>query len=188
MGSSETEIIVELRSVSGGESSAQAETSWETRSSQAFEDILARELHQNLNGDIVRQASVVLKDGGEGTIKLSLRPESLGNVKIHLEMADNKITGHIIVESEEALRAFEKEAASLEQAFRDSGFDGANLDMSLAQDGRGAGDQWRGEEASPFLSGWVAASQYDAALEKAEPAFDSSGFNRFERTSVNMLI
>ncbi|MDR1247927.1 MAG: flagellar hook-length control protein FliK, partial [Treponema sp.] len=80
----------------------------EKTASQAFEDILARELHQNLNGDIVRQASIMVKDGGEGTIRLSLKPESLGMVKVRLEMAENKITGHIIVESNEALRAFER--------------------------------------------------------------------------------
>ncbi|MDR0878516.1 MAG: hypothetical protein LBN21_10720, partial [Treponema sp.] len=68
-GRGETEIIVELRNAGqGSESPAQAETGWEAKSGQAFENILARELHQNLNGDIVRQASMVLKDGGEGTI------------------------------------------------------------------------------------------------------------------------
>lgn len=87
----ETELTVELHQDNRG-SEAPAAGAPKTVT-QAFEDILARELHQNLNNDIVRQASVVLKDGGEGTIKLSLKPESLGNVKIRLEMADNKITG-----------------------------------------------------------------------------------------------
>jgi flagellar hook-length control protein FliK len=109
---------------------------------------------------------MVLRDNGQGTIRLSLKPESLGNVKIRLEMAENKITGHIVVESEEALRAFEREVHSLEQAFRDSGFDGAELDMSLAQGGGGAEQRWNGEETDrPFLSERLAASRYDAAAE-----------------------
>jgi hypothetical protein len=164
------DITVELHSAARRQDApSQAETGWETRSGRAFEDLLARELHQNLNSDIVRHASVLLKDGGEGTIRLSLKPESLGNVKIRLEMAENKITGHIVVESEEALRAFEREIHSLEQTFKDSGFQGANLEMSLAADGRGADQQWKGEEAGLFLSGQLAASRYEA-LERADMA------------------
>jgi len=162
------DIVLELRLPDQGREAASATTSWEAKAGQAFEDLLARELHQNFNNDIVRHASVALRDGDEGTIKLALKPESLGNVKIRLEMAENKITGHIVVESKEALRAFEREISSLEKAFRDSGFDGANLEMSLAADGRGAEQQWQETEASQFLTGQIAASRYDAALERMD--------------------
>jgi hypothetical protein len=73
-------------------------------------------------------------------------------------MAENKIKGHIIVESGEALRAFKQELASLEQAFRDSGFSDARLDMSLAQGGGGEG--WRDKE-NPRFDPLLAASRYD---------------------------
>jgi flagellar hook-length control protein FliK len=162
------DIILELRLPSQGQDASSATTSWEAKATQSFENILARELHQNLNNDIVRHASVALRDGNEGTIRLALKPESLGNVKIHLELAENKIIGHIVVESEEALRAFQKEISSLEKAFRDSGFEAANLEMSLASDGRGAENQWQEAEASQFLNGQFAASRYDAAIEQAE--------------------
>jgi flagellar hook-length control protein FliK len=160
------EITLELRLPNQGQGSSSAATTWEAKASQALENMLARELHQNFNNDIVRHASIALRDGNEGTIRLALKPESLGNVKIHLEMAENKIIGHIVVESEEALRAFEREISSLEKAFRDSGFDSANLEMSLAADGRGAEQQWQETEASRFLPGQVAASRYDAASEQ----------------------
>lgn len=196
VGSRETELTVELRS--GDRGSESAATGGEKTASQAFEDILARELHQNLNNDIVRHASVVLKDGGEGTIKLSLKPESLGNVKIRLEMADNKITGHIIVESDEALRAFEREVSSLEQAFRESGFEGADLEMSLASGNGsgGAGEQWNEGEASPFFSERFAAerasSQYDALTERTDTPWAAAAVNGMKpgngQISVNMLI
>jgi flagellar hook-length control protein FliK len=162
------EITLELRLPNQGQDSSSAATTWETKASQALENMLARELHQNFNNDIVRHASIALRDGNEGTIRLALKPESLGNVKIHLEMAENKIIGHIVVESEEALRAFEREISSLEKAFRDSGFESANLEMSLAADGRGAEQQWQEMEASRFLPGQIAASRYDAALEQME--------------------
>jgi flagellar hook-length control protein FliK len=180
------DIVLELRLPDQGRDAASATTGWETKAGQAFEDLLARELHQNFNNDIVRHASVALRDGNEGTIKLALKPESLGNVKIRLEMAENKITGHIVVESKEALRAFEREISSLEKAFRDSGFDGANLEMSLAADGRGAEQQWQETEASQFLTGQIAASRYDAALERMEIPLTLDVYQQGART-VNMF-
>ena len=156
------EITLELRLPNQGQESQSAPVSWETKAGQALEDILARELHQNFNNDIVRHASVILRDSSEGTIRLALKPESLGNVKIRLEMAENKITGRITVESEEALHAFEKELTSLEKAFVESGFEGANLEMSLASDSGGA-QQWQGTEANQSLMRIIAASHYEAA-------------------------
>jgi flagellar hook-length control protein FliK len=180
------DIVLELRLPDQGREAASATTAWEAKAGQAFEDLLARELHQNFNNDIVRHASVALRDGNEGTIRLALKPESLGNVKIHLEMAENKITGHIVVESKEALRAFEREISSLEKAFRDSGFDGANLEMSLAADGRDAEQQWQETEASQFLTGQIAASRYDAALERMEIPLTFDVYQQGAR-AVNMF-
>jgi flagellar hook-length control protein FliK len=159
-----------------------------------FEESLARELRQNLNGDIVRRAQVILRDGGEGLIRLSLKPESLGTVKIRLELTENKIVGHIIVESDEALKAFEREIASLEQAFRDSGYESAELGASLSQDGRGSGEGGAGEGPfySPRFAAEQAASRYDEIWEWTDAALsgDSEGSllpgNR--HISVNMLI
>jgi flagellar hook-length control protein FliK len=181
------ELMVDLSSGSKSREAVFREA--ENRPVQAFEDILSRELYQNLNGDIVRQAQVILKDGGEGTIRLTLKPESLGNVKIQLEMTENKITGHIIVETNEALRAFEREIHSLEQAFRDSGFAGADLDTALASgnEGSGADQQWRGGETEPFFSERFAASSYDAVSDRAEELV-FSGRSDSGLPLVNMLV
>jgi flagellar hook-length control protein FliK len=161
----------------------------ENRPALSFQNMLARELHENLNGDIVRHASIMLRDGGEGTIRLSLKPESLGTVKIRLEISENKIAGHIIVESDEAFRAFEQEIHSLEQSFRDSGFDGASLEMAFAQDG---GQRGRNGEGSPFFSERLAASTYGASVS-GEPELDEGiqwlgiGPDGQTRPQVNML-
>jgi hypothetical protein len=177
------EMTLELRLPEHGHN--QAETVWEAKAGKAMEDMLARELHQNFNGDIVRHASMALHDGGEGTIKLSLKPESLGNVKIHLELAENKITGRIVVESEEALRAFKREIHSLEQAFKESGFNNANLDLSMSSDGRGA--QWQEHEAGT-LPPHTAAIRYDAALEEAQtPISDAAAWYRRGLITINVL-
>jgi hypothetical protein len=191
----QTELLVELRSPGlrspGTKTPGEIGEERENRPAAGLREFLARELHQNLNGDIVRHASILLRDGGEGLIRLSLKPETLGNVKIRLEMAENKIAGHIIVESDDALRAFERELPSLEQAFRDSGFDGASLEMSLARDG-GYRDGRGGEAADPSfgdLFGAGRAAAYEAAGETlpegAGPAGGPYGGND---SRINMLV
>ena len=133
----ETEMVLELTLDSPGDSPKDAAGTRSDPKPQSFQDALSRELRESANADIVRHASLVLKDGGEGLIRLSLKPESLGTVKVRLEMADNRIAGKIIVETEEALRAFEKELQSLEKAFVDGGFDGAGLEVSVSSDSGG---------------------------------------------------
>ncbi|MDR2747629.1 MAG: flagellar hook-length control protein FliK [Treponema sp.] len=159
--------------------------------SRTFEGLLARELRQNLNSDIVRHAQVILRDKGEGLIRLSLRPESLGNVKIRLELTENKIAGRIIVESGEALRAFEREIASLEQAFRDSGYESAELSAFLSQ---GGSEEGGGEEGKPFYSPRFAMdrARYDEILERTDASFSGLSENGLGpgngHIQVNMLI
>jgi flagellar hook-length control protein FliK len=157
------DITLELRLPDFNNAGQNAQTTWEGKASTAIENMLARELHQNFNGDIVRHASMALRDGGESTIKLALRPEALGNVKIRLEMTENKITGFIVVESEEALNAFRKEIASLEQAFKDAGFADASLDLSMS-DGK---NEWQ-ELNEGSLSSQRVASGYEKSLRDAE--------------------
>jgi hypothetical protein len=101
-------------------------------------------------------------------------------------MAENKITGHIVVESEEALNAFKKEITSLEQAFRDSGFTNANLNLSLTADGQNWDRQQ--QEASSFTPR-TAALRYDDSYDlsfDAEAPFIDVWFRRGSN-SINVL-
>ncbi|MDR2101065.1 MAG: flagellar hook-length control protein FliK [Treponema sp.] len=191
-GRGETELLVELPAAGEG-SSGEGGFAETAGSRENPESLLAQELRQNLSGDIVRSAQIILRDGGEGTIRLSLKPESLGNVKIRLEMAENKITGHIIVENDETLRAFEQEIHSLEQAFLDAGFDGADLDTALAsgngQNGAGGEKGWG--EGDSFFSRQMAALSYGALPEGAlnggeETGGENSGYGISRQ--INMLI
>ena len=173
-GAAEIEIPVDLNSSMAREKAA-GEASNPSPQGRTFEDLLAAQLRGDLSTDIVRDASVIVRNGGEGTIRLSLRPASLGDVKIHLEMAENKITGHIIVESDEALRAFQRELPVLEKAFRDSGYSETSLDMSLAQNGD-SGSHGQRQEGN-FLSHSLAASRYDSESYRygTEPEAPISG-------------
>jgi hypothetical protein len=155
--------------------------------SQGLENALARELRENLGADIVKQASILVRNQQEGTIRLTLKPETLGNIKIRLEMAENKITGHIVVESSEALKAFERELPVLEKAFRDSGFSEANLDMSMSRNGEGYGREQGGGDFRNF-SPAQAASRYDAGIIERELVPEGFFPENQGRKAVNMLV
>jgi flagellar hook-length control protein FliK len=107
-------------------------------------------------------------------------------VKVRLEMAENKITGRIIVESNEALRAFEKEIHSLEQAFRDSGFAGASLEMALSGDG-GQGGQGQRDGAQALFSSRAVSSTYDAMAETMDVFAAEAGFDGFAGPGVSRV-
>jgi len=171
------EIVVELKPTGERNEGPAGSEQKAASARESFEMLLARELRGDLSSDIVRQAAIILRDGGEGTIKLSLKPETLGKVKIHLEMAENRISGHIIVESEEALRAFEREIRSLEQSFRDSGFEAS---LNAALDYRNDGQRWQEKAEKPFYSERLAASYEESG------GTDFSGFD-FGISAVNMF-
>jgi flagellar hook-length control protein FliK len=168
----ESEILVDLK-LNGGnpQNSAPAEAAGGAPSgAPSFESALAREIEGNLGYNILREAQIIARSGGEGTIKLSLKPETLGNVKIRLEMAENKITGRILVESPEALRAFSRELPVLEQSFRDSGFNGASLELSLAQEGAG------GQESGGQNGGDGNGADGNGAGSRYFPDFAAAGY------------
>ncbi|MDR2069181.1 MAG: flagellar hook-length control protein FliK [Spirochaetaceae bacterium] len=181
------EVELRLELPGGGRNSGESLSAGTGTPARAFEEMLAGELRGGLGDDIVRQASIILKDGGAGLIRLTLKPESLGNVKIRLEMAENKIAGRIIVESNEALRAFEREMQSLEQAFKDSGFNGASIEMSVSSDNGGnqGSRQGKGEDAGPFFSErlHLAASGYESTGDLLALTGDPSALR-----PVNMLV
>ena len=193
----EIEIPVEL-DLHKGSAGGKADDSSITGTDRTFEDALAAELRGNLSTDIVRDAAVIIRNGGEGTIRLSLRPASLGDVKIRLEMTENKITGHIILKSSEALRAFERELPVLEKAFKDSGFSETNLEMSLASDDSANGGAFgRREERQErdYLISALAASRYETEFEQSavsrpdEAVHDGMAlFTSPGRTPVNLLV
>jgi flagellar hook-length control protein FliK len=109
---------------------------------------------------------MILKNGGEGILRLVLKPDVLGNVKIHLKMSENNITGYIIVESEEALSAFKKEIVALQQAFMEAGFSSADLELSMAADDRNT--EWNEQDENSFIPRMIASRYDDQSLRGIE--------------------
>jgi flagellar hook-length control protein FliK len=187
-GKNGADLVLTLRDGSAETNTDKADSARGAAGQKAsFADALARELRESYNGDIVQRASVVLKDGGDGLVRLSLRPEALGSVKIKLELADNKIAGRILVETEEALKAFGKELRSLEQAFVDGGFDGASLELALSSgdSGAGSGRREQADAPRPFFSDRIVAAEYESTVPSADAARRSGGIR--EDSLIDML-
>jgi flagellar hook-length control protein FliK len=148
------DLTLEPRQSGEAHSFAKADSGSQVASGTDFQSALAERLRDAWNGEIVKSAHIVLRDGDAGTIRLRLKPESLGNVKVELNLSDNNISGRILVESDEAKAAFEKNMNQLADAFRQGGFDSARLEVAVGGgSGNGAsGNGQSGNEGGPFYS------------------------------------
>ncbi len=109
---------------------------------------LMKQLEENINSKIVKQSSIILKDGGSGEIKLILKPEQLGSVRIRLTLTDNRIAGQIIVDSSAVKDIFEQNLQNLERAFKENGFDTAALNVSVGGDHSGSREREQDSDIS----------------------------------------
>ncbi len=90
-------------------------------------------------GQMVDQARIVLKDQNAGEIRMTLYPESLGKVKVALNLSDNSLDGRIFVENQSVKDVFQSNMDNLLQAFRDGGWNDLSLEVSVGGD-RGSGN------------------------------------------------
>ena len=78
---------------------------------------------------------MIVRGNDTGEIRLHLKPENLGNVRIILRMQEGHIAGRIIVENSSVREVFEQNLASLIEAFNESGLETGTLDVTLANSG-----------------------------------------------------
>lgn len=133
---SETQMNTEnLQAVFSENTQLQAQENHEITNATNFQTLLMNQINEHTN-DFVEAGKIILRDNDTGTINLILKPESLGNVKIHLELTDKGVRGEIVVRSQEAFDAFKNSGESLRHAFEQSGFE--NASFSLSYNGNGS--------------------------------------------------
>lgn len=115
--------------------------------------LIRQALRESGNAEIVQRAQFVLREHGAGEIRLTLKPESLGTVRINLSLDDHQVLGRIVVDSAEVKAAFDDNIADLRERMQRSGFTMGNLDVSVGQrnqDGQSFGQGEQGNQ--PFFS------------------------------------
>jgi flagellar hook-length control protein FliK len=129
-------------------------------------------LREMTGADLVRTAGLVVRDGG-GEIRLTLKPESLGSVRIRLSLADGMVEGRIIVDTPEARQAFEAGLDSLTRALHADGFQTGSLSVSVS--GGNANDS---RQAAGLLGDTITGARLrasDEALQAAVPPVGWTG-------------
>ena len=86
---------------------------------------------QDMTGsDLLRATNLVLKDGG-GEIRMTLKPDSLGSVRVRMNLVDNVIEGKIIVDSSAAKQVVDGSIDALRRALTAEGFQTGSLQVSV---------------------------------------------------------
>ncbi len=156
--------------------------SFQSRFAENREVLLARELKDSGNGQIVKKASFLLRDNNQGEIKLILKPESLGRVKIQLNMNENNLVGKIIVENIRVGQIFENNLSGLSKSFEEAGFNSTSIEVSVG-DGQNKGTDQKKEfqNDQPFYSERL------KTLDNAVPAIGRYGLGSGNQ-SIDLVV
>jgi flagellar hook-length control protein FliK len=121
-------------------------------------------LREMAGSELSRAAGIILRDGGSGEIRLVLKPDSLGSVRVRLNMTDNVLDGKIIVDNPAVKRILEGSIDSLTRALTADGFQTASLQVSV---GGGDGKPARDDREVPALRRIESARGFSGALPDA---------------------
>ncbi|MDC7224039.1 MAG: flagellar hook-length control protein FliK [Spirochaetales bacterium] len=110
--------------------------------SRLFQDYM----NETGNKELVRKIDFILKDENQGEIKLILKPEALGNVRINLSLNENHIAGKIFVDNSSVRDIFLNNMDELTSLLKENGYEEASLEVWVGQDGRSGQEQEQNEE------------------------------------------
>lgn len=162
--------------------SGSAVTHGDTRSEAAVR--LAQTLRDTGASDIVRQAQIILRNQNEGELRLLLRPESLGTVRIRMEMVEDRVALRIFVDNETAGEAFRNSIAELQRSFEESGVQTSSVEVTVEDGSQGdSGEYSPSEETAEQREQQAAGDQYS---EREYASADLFGFSGSEH-AVNVM-
>jgi len=122
-------------------------------------------LREMAGSELLKATNLVLKDGG-GEIRLVLKPESLGSVRIRMNMVDNKIEGRIVVDSSTVKAVFDANIDALRRALTAEGFNTGALQVSVG--GQNTDADPRKEQQPPEAVRRVTAQGFERNIPGAE--------------------
>jgi flagellar hook-length control protein FliK len=125
------------------------------RSTQNFE--------QRFVPEFVKQTGIILKEGGNGEIRLVLKPENLGSVRIRLALSESSLEGRIVVDNNNVKELVESSLDNLKNALRLEGYQ-TNLEVSVGHRRNG------NEEGQTQPMVWPAGGGSDE-FDKAVPLY-----------------
>jgi flagellar hook-length control protein FliK len=124
----------------------------------------AANFEQRFIPEVVKQTGIILKEGGNGEIRLVLKPENLGSIRIRLALSESSLEGRIVVDNNSVKELVESSLDNLKNALRLEGYQ-TNLEVSVGHR-RG----WSGnEQAQSQPTGWLAGGSEE--FENAVPLY-----------------
>jgi flagellar hook-length control protein FliK len=122
----------------------------------------ASNFQQRFVPEVVKQTGIILKEGGNGEIRLVLKPENLGSIRIRLALSESSLEGRIVVDNDSVKELVESSLGNLKNALRLEGYQ-TNLEVSV-----GHRRSWNGnEQAQTQPTGWLAgggSEEFDKAI------------------------
>lgn len=94
---------------------------------------LVRELKEQGHSEILKEAKILVKDGQSGEIKMVLRPQELGTVKINLILENKHIVAKIFVDNNIVKDALQTALGDLKEVFAEQGMELGSLDVFVSQ-------------------------------------------------------
>ncbi len=152
--------VIELNAETAERSTSSGPSSVKSRA-----ETVLTQLKEGVNAQIVKQAGIVVKENGTGEIKLVMKPESLGKVRIQLSLNDNHIGGRIIVENNTVRQIFESNLENLYKAFGTEGFEAGALEVTVEGDGSSDSRQSSGKGSGRRIVQMIEDSIPDAGID-----------------------
>jgi flagellar hook-length control protein FliK len=115
--------------------------------------------------ELVKATNLILRDGG-GEIRLVLKPESLGSVRIKMHLVDNTIEGKIVVDNQAVKQVIDGNLDSLMRALRAEGFQGATLQVSVG--GQNADNRGQTQDERPEALRRVSVQGFQRSIPGVE--------------------
>ncbi|MBN1799277.1 MAG: flagellar hook-length control protein FliK [Spirochaetales bacterium] len=92
------------------------------------------QLQKNLNAELVKHTKLIIKDGGNGEIRLVLKPKTLGSVRVNVNIQDNNIVGKIFVDNNIVKELVQSSLNNLYNAFKEEGFNQAMINVFVGSE------------------------------------------------------